>query len=670
MNKLKFTLTTKRLIFGLISIIFVLLNIGNFYDLIFNDDTSLARSFYYFSQEPELQDKMLYIDSACDVSFFESYQHVEFLEEKYTSSINTNFYNFVTNKLECINRLATSNSNDLIIQKNSDINLSIGIGLFEDVENLKRGAFFNLFFLLISMFYSKNEIILKFKNLLILNLFVLAYSFLILVLVQNSFMFWITSMYIPLVFQTNIFNIIFHSVDKRVALNTLITLCCFSLFFFHSSLSFYTSVVLVLMSSVDTKIVKKNFLVSFMLLLPVQISLLINISSFEFNKPVGYDYSILLQPGFFNNTIVNQNDGYKLLLLFVNINMLVLLMAFIKQMIQDTNQLRLDLYKCLLNGFLIWSILSIVSNISNYLKITIANLFGFFENTDSTFNFMWSGVNQGYEMTSFWFLVLMVIASYLVLIKREYIYLLHLGILFIFTNLNGSRTAFILYIISLLIIFFLKSKETSKKSLGLLFLVFVVFNLIFPQSLNRVIKKAQEIDCNYVISSQLRNTDQRTEYDLNISTYSLTFKEVLDEKTKLNEFNKNIIAYSGCLLSRQVEWARFFVISELEGKQKFIGYGYGNSYEKLVFEIEKPHSLILSLYYQIGLIGVLYYLIIFIYGLYSIIVSQKEDNKELRVLLLGLFFLNALKTTFTFTIWGLLFTLFFLTLNFTKQKNT
>ena len=115
---------------------------------------------------------------------------------------------------------------------------------------------------------------------------------------------------------------------------------------------------------------------------------------------------------------------------------------------------------------------------------------------------------------------------------------------------------------------------------------------------------------------------------------------------------------------------KVFFISELDGNQKFIGHGYGNSYEKLVFEMEKPHSLILSLYYQIGLIGVLYYLIIFIYGLYSIVVSQKEDNKELRVLLLGLFFLNALKTTFTFTIWGLLFTLFFLTLNFTKQKNT
>ena len=78
-----------------------------------------------------------------------------------------------------------------------------------------------------------------------------------------------------------------------------------------------------------------------------------------------------------------------------------------------------------------------------------------------------------------------------------------------------------------------------------------------------------------------------------------------------------------------MEWARFFVISELEGKQKFIGYGYGNSYEKLVFEIEKPHSLILSLYYQIGLIGVLYYLIIFIYGLYSIIVSL-QNKKTLK----------------------------------------
>ena len=107
-----------------------------------------------------------------------------------------------------------------------------------------------------------------------------------------------------------------------------------------------------------------------------------------------------------------------------------------------------------------YSLLSESESISLYTHLQVKEdshtLFGFFENTDSTFNFMWSGVNQGYEMTSFWFLVLMVIASYLVLIKREYIYLLHLGILFIFTNLNGSRTAFILYITSLLIIFFLK----------------------------------------------------------------------------------------------------------------------------------------------------------------------------------------------------------------------
>ena len=48
------------------------------------------------------------------------------------------------------------------------------------------------------------------------------------------------------------------------------------------------------------------------------------------------------------------------------------------------------------------------------------------------------------------------------------------------------------------------------------------------------------------MAPMLRETRQNTDYELNISTYSLSFKEILDEKTELNEFNKNVIVYSGC----------------------------------------------------------------------------------------------------------------------------
>ena len=73
--------------------------------------------FFILAKSLELQDKMLYIDTACNVSFVESSQHINFLEKRNSATINPIFYNFVTNKLECINELAKSNGNDLIIQK-------------------------------------------------------------------------------------------------------------------------------------------------------------------------------------------------------------------------------------------------------------------------------------------------------------------------------------------------------------------------------------------------------------------------------------------------------------------------------------------------------------------------------------------------------------------------
>ena len=81
------------------------------------------------------------------------------------------------------------------------------------------------------------------------------------------------------------------------------------------------------------------------------------------------------------------------------------------------------------------------------------------------------------------------------------------------------------------------------------------------------------------------------------------------EKTNINSFNRKALNQISCVLGRQVEWARFFIISEIKEDKKLFGHGYGQSYEVLVKEIQKPHSLFLTLYYQIGIFGIFYYIL-------------------------------------------------------------
>ena len=146
---------------------------------------------------------------------------------------------------------------------------------------------------------------------------------------------------------------------------------------------------------------------------------------------------------------MNLNDGFKTILL--NLNFIILIYTFItiSNYIKNITTESFDEYlKTPITGFLIWSFINLIINYSEFFKFFIVNFLGLSKFVNTEFKFMWSGFNVGYEMTSFWFLVLLLISTYFIF-KNNFYYLVPFLLLIYFSNLNGSRTAFIMYILFL-----------------------------------------------------------------------------------------------------------------------------------------------------------------------------------------------------------------------------
>lgn len=650
--------TSTHLIYTILLCIVLLFNTGNILNIFHVDE----------KKAPESNNESQYISLDCELSFIELIK----LTEEINVEVNNNYLNFVTNKLYCHNRIANSNFNfyqPYVDEKINIVSPLVGVGIVEDIENLNRAFAFNLLFAMFCLYHSKSKFLLKFPKYKLTNLLILLFSILILFGLNTSITFWATNLYIPLFVQTNLLNVIFYSTKRKVFFKSFISISCFGLVFFHSIISFYTSLAIVLISS--NYINKQKVLSqSFFLLIPMIVSYFVNIKDYFFKRDQIYDYSILLKDGFFQNTIVNQNDGFKMYLLLINFLFIYIVILGFRNILKKESIELTEVYKSFISGFSVWAFLSITATISQIFNFFISKLFGFSTKPDIDFSFMWSGLNFGYEMTSFWFLTLLLMLSYLILREKKIVYFLLFILVTVFTILNGSRTALFLFILSIpFFLVFGENKQFTRKTVLIIFSSFVIFNLIFPQSFERFSYKLLNLDCNQVLSSQLKDTENRTDYDLKISTYNLTFEDVLKEKTSINNLNSQILKFSSCFLGRQVEWARFFIISEIDGVNKLFGYGYGNSYEKLVIEIEKPHSLVLSIYYQLGLFGVFFYLFILLRLLYKNLQSDEIlETKIPKVVFCSLFLINAIKTSFLFTYWGIIFSLTLLVVSENSKK--
>ena len=645
---------------GLLVLVFLLINnIGHIYDLFSERESSYLRIIQ--GNGPEFNNKADYIDSACDFTYIEFYLNLNEVEKQTNSNVSLDAYNETTGKIECHNRLIKSNANNIILN-NSNENFAIAFGVFEDFENLERSISFNLVFLFCSFLYTKDRKInqkisvLDFKK---VNVLILIYSFVSGAMLTSSVVFWFTTLYVPFFVQTNIFNIIYSSLEEKSLIKSIVTMSIFPLLFFHSHISFYATIFIVLLSKYG--IVKQTLRKTLLISAPILLSFFVNFNRLEFKKIEGYDSSVLLQNGLFQNSIVNTNDGFKSTLLQINIIILLYLFFEVVRFCNVNNINFEKITTSYLNGFLIWSLLNLIVLISPLLKLNILNLIGINKFEKLSFQFMWSGFNNGYEMTSFWFLVCLLMASYKIIYENNYIYILHFILLVIFSNMNGSRTALTLFILFLPLLALKKIKQ-NKEFILFLFLItsFVGYNLIFQQTTDRfvekTIEKASENRCDDSLERYLLETEGRTEYEIKISSYDLNFSQIIEEKLNTLPSVGRSVNLIGCVLGRQVEWSRYLIISEFSNINLIFGHGYGQSYETLIYEIEKPHSLLLTLFYQVGAVGVLYFLTLCISFLIELF-KKGLSNNFLQIILFVCIGLNALKTEFIFLYWGTTFSL-------------
>ena len=223
--------------------------------------------------------------------------------------------------------------------------------------------------------------------------------------------------------------------------------------------------------------------------------------------------------------------------------------------------------------------------------------------------------------------------------------------------MNGSRTAFTLFLLFLPLLALEKIKKNKEFTIFLLLITsFVGYNLIFQQTTDRFVEKTVKISCNDSLERFLLETEDRTEYQLDISSYDLNFSQVIEEKTNAPVFIESSINFISCMLGRQVEWARYLIVTEFSNMNVLFGHGYGQSYETLIYETEKPHSLLLTLFYKVGFIGLFYFLTIACSFLITLF-KKGFRNNFLQIILFMCLALNALKTEFIFLYWGTTFSL-------------
>ena len=239
--------------------------------------------------------------------------------------------------------------------------------------------------------------------------------------------------------------------------------------------------------------------------------------------------------------------------------------------------------------------------------------------------------------------------------------------------MNGSRTAFVLFLLFLPLLALEKIKKSKEPIIFLMLLIsFISYNLVFQQTTDRFVEKTIEQvsknQCNDSLERYLLETEDRTAYQIKISSYDLNFSQIIKERTNLPSYIGNSVNSISCILGRQVEWARYLIIAEFSNKNIVFGHGYGQSYETLIYEIEKPHSLLLTLFYQVGAIGVLYFLTISIIFLIKLF-KKGFRNNFLQIVLFICFALNSLKTEFTFLYWGTTFSLLLIFLLDINLKN-
>ena len=104
-------------------------------------------------------DEFPYIDHGCQSSKYEVQRKVNNLNNLFDSKITYSFYEIPTASWFCQDRPVVSNGNSLIIENKSEINVSIGVGVFKAIDNFEKIGYFLLIYIFILLINSKFKIL-------------------------------------------------------------------------------------------------------------------------------------------------------------------------------------------------------------------------------------------------------------------------------------------------------------------------------------------------------------------------------------------------------------------------------------------------------------------------------------------------------------------------------
>ena len=216
-------------------------NFVNIFELFSTNESSYIRVVKNLNLPPEKSNELKYVDSSCENSVLEFFQNKAKVSKINNEDISLSYYNEITGTINCHNRIIKSNSNYIEINKNN--NFSVGIGIFEDLENIKRAFSFNLLFFLVCRFYfrrnEENNISDLLTNIYKVNLVLILYSIVTGLILTRSITFFLSTLLIPLIIQTNLLNLLFNYFKENIFIKSVLTLSFLPLLFFHSSISFY-----------------------------------------------------------------------------------------------------------------------------------------------------------------------------------------------------------------------------------------------------------------------------------------------------------------------------------------------------------------------------------------------------------------------------------------------
>ena len=620
-------------------------------------------------------------ENTCNFTKYEISEQFRKIEENIKKQIIISFYEHPSS-IRCHGRPVIISS---LIENESEAEnqfVPVGIGVNTDIDNFEKVGKFLLIFLGIALIISQ----MKFKRLRsfqISKVDIISTSAIFIIYslsVHKSFGNSLTDFLLYITLGNYLFAYISNFFSYEVIVKSLVSLSIIPFMFKNSNISFFWLTLLFIynLKKIYNISIPKPLLLFYSISL---FSLLLNLNNFFFTKQNYYFDWTIFKAGRHQGGIADMNNGLQS---FVYIFDIWILLFIFFVLLESSKSLKLsiyDMFDSLINGFVIWISLYAISQINHFFNFFIVKSFGLNETIDEISTYQldginWRGVTSSHELTGFWLAIITSIIIFQLVHTKKIKYLLLLVSSLISLSLNSQRTALLIFTVLLLFLVLKNIRLNKGIFASILILIFTVL-LFFPSGPLRLIERLGSINysSNQITEyhqAEIRDTYGRYErfnfkFEIpqnNFKNFE-TFQDYYSAKLNINsEPILNIIVFTSRTFGRDIQWIRFIHFNNLEKDELIFGKGPGQSFQLLDLLIEKPHSLYLTTFYQLGLFGLL-----FLLGCISYLFYKFYRTYQFEYLLGIMVFVNGIKNEFVFTHNYLVWTTTLLLIIFLNSNN-